>query len=430
MIVWDRRIVMHHRPDTTSPDGEIQDNAGLPKHGAPFVDTMRKLQEELQTKTQRSWSLNLEDKANLKMTATLLRWQRHQSQPHPAGTHPCLSARCCCPLLPHRCTAAPPLLPADATHSCLCRLLSSPPSAACSPTPSTIPDISRCSRCNPLSQPPSHNRRPCRLQPSTATPPAHSHQSPTPTIAAITKVLTNHSHYPSSTLAATSRSHSCLCRNCLCHHSSSPFFPAAASLLPLLLHPLRPLLSTVPSFPRISTTATSNCQIQRYPTNPFPTVAAITGHNRCPSLISSSASSVAIVAGPHCCHLSPVAAATHRCASSLAVAALAATTVSDRALAGQDTGYTCMRVEFPRWEDGNSIGWISCAEIFFRFHRITEESKVEITTIQLEGDYKHTHGEPSWEQFKSELLVRFRPSEYENMDGQLAKIRQTSTVLE
>ncbi|RZS20627.1 hypothetical protein BHM03_00053160, partial [Ensete ventricosum] len=66
--------------------------------------------------------------------------------------------------------------------------------------------------------------------------------------------------------------------------------------------------------------------------NPFPTAAAITGHNRCPSLISSSTSSVAIAASPHCCHLSPVVAATHRCASSLAVAALAATTVSNHAL--------------------------------------------------------------------------------------------------
>ena len=27
------------------------------------------------------------------------------------------------------------------------------------------------------------------------------------------------------------------------------------------------------------------------------------------------------------------------------------------------------------------------------------------------------------EQFKKELLIRFRPSEYENVDGQLVKIR-------
>ncbi|RWW83879.1 hypothetical protein BHE74_00007597 [Ensete ventricosum] len=33
-------------------------------------------------------------------------------------------------------------------------------------------------------------------------------------------------------------------------------------------------------------------------------------------------------------------------------------------------------------------------------------------------------------QFKSSLLIRFGPSEYENIDGQLAKIRQTSTIQE
>ncbi|RRT32240.1 hypothetical protein B296_00055096 [Ensete ventricosum] len=101
---------------------------------------------------------------------------------------------------------------------------------------------------------------------------------------------------------------------------------------------------------------------------------------------------------------------------------------------GQDIGYTRMRVEFPRWEDGNLIGWISHAERFFHFHRTPEESKMEIASIQLKGDaiqwydwYEHTHEEPSWEQFKSGLLIHFGPSEHENIDGQLAKIRQTST---
>ncbi|RZR83608.1 hypothetical protein BHM03_00010265 [Ensete ventricosum] len=37
MIAWDRRIVKHHCPDTTTPDGEIQDNAGLSDHNAPII---------------------------------------------------------------------------------------------------------------------------------------------------------------------------------------------------------------------------------------------------------------------------------------------------------------------------------------------------------------------------------------------------------
>ncbi|RWW01851.1 hypothetical protein BHE74_00019036 [Ensete ventricosum] len=90
---------------------------------------------------------------------------------------------------------------------------------------------------------------------------------------------------------------------------------------------------------------------------------------------------------------------------------------------GQDTGYTHMRVEFPRWEDGDPIDWISRAEFFFHFHRTPKESKVDIASMQIKGDaiqwynwYEHTHRAPSWERFKSELLIRFGPLEYEIMN--------------
>ncbi|RWW33456.1 hypothetical protein GW17_00001842 [Ensete ventricosum] len=43
---------------------------------------------------------------------------------------------------------------------------------------------------------------------------------------------------------------------------------------------------------------------------------------------------------------------------------------------GQDIGYP--RVQFPRWEDGDPISWISRAEI--HFHRTSEESMVEIAS--------------------------------------------------
>ncbi|RWW36433.1 hypothetical protein BHE74_00058547 [Ensete ventricosum] len=66
MIAWDHRIVMHHRPDTTTHDGEIHDNAEPSDHSAPTVDTTRKLQGELHIKTQSSWRLSLEHKADLK----------------------------------------------------------------------------------------------------------------------------------------------------------------------------------------------------------------------------------------------------------------------------------------------------------------------------------------------------------------------------
>ncbi|RWW39834.1 hypothetical protein BHE74_00054804 [Ensete ventricosum] len=96
-----------------------------------------------------------------------------------------------------------------------------------------------------------------------------------------------------------------------------------------------------------------------------------------------------------------------------------------------------MRVDFPRWEEGDLIGWISHAERYFRLHRTTNASVVEIAAIHLEGDaiqwfdwFEHIHGGLSWQQFKEGLFNHFRPIDYENIDGQLAKIQQTTTIQE
>ena len=68
-----------------------------------------------------------------------------------------------------------------------------------------------------------------------------------------------------------------------------------------------------------------------------------------------------------------------------------------------DPNYSRMRVDFPRWEKGDPIGWISRAERYFRYHKTADESMVEITAIHLEGDaiqwfdwFEHTYGVLSW----------------------------------
>ena len=45
-----------------------------------------------------------------------------------------------------------------------------------------------------------------------------------------------------------------------------------------------------------------------------------------------------------------------------------------------------MKVEFPRWEDGDPTYCISKAENFFCFHKTQEDSKVEMASIQLDVD--------------------------------------------
>ncbi|RWV86675.1 hypothetical protein GW17_00051404 [Ensete ventricosum] len=82
-----------------------------------------------------------------------------------------------------------------------------------------------------------------------------------------------------------------------------------------------------------------------------------------------------------------------------------------------DLNNLCMKVNFPRWEEGNPIGWISCTERYFRFYRTANNTRVEIAAIHLEGDaiqwfnwFKHTHRGLSWQRFKEGLLNRFGPT--------------------
>ncbi|RWW04872.1 hypothetical protein GW17_00031877 [Ensete ventricosum] len=63
-----------------------------------------------------------------------------------------------------------------------------------------------------------------------------------------------------------------------------------------------------------------------------------------------------------------------------------------------DINNACMKVDFPRWAEGDPIGWISCAECYFRFYRTIDATRVEIAAIHLEGDaiqwfnwFEHTH---------------------------------------
>ncbi|RZS18221.1 hypothetical protein BHM03_00050454 [Ensete ventricosum] len=94
-----------------------------------------------------------------------------------------------------------------------------------------------------------------------------------------------------------------------------------------------------------------------------------------------------------------------------------------------------MKVDFPRWEEGDLIRWILHAERYFRFYRIADATQVEIAVIYLEGDaiqwfnwFKHTYGGLFWQRFKERLLGHFGPTDFNNIDGQMAKIRQTSTI--
>ncbi|RWV83015.1 hypothetical protein GW17_00055434 [Ensete ventricosum] len=67
-----------------------------------------------------------------------------------------------------------------------------------------------------------------------------------------------------------------------------------------------------------------------------------------------------------------------------------------------NSSYPQMRMDFPRWEDGDPTGWFSCTKRYFHYHRIPEASMVDIATIHLKRDviqwynwFEYTQGVPT-----------------------------------
>ncbi|RWW56534.1 hypothetical protein BHE74_00036742 [Ensete ventricosum] len=66
-----------------------------------------------------------------------------------------------------------------------------------------------------------------------------------------------------------------------------------------------------------------------------------------------------------------------------------------------------MKVDFPRWEEGDPIGWIACVERYFRFYRTVDATRVEITAITsretlFSGLVEDEDSKPSDENLKPE----------------------------
>ncbi|RRT64599.1 hypothetical protein B296_00017826 [Ensete ventricosum] len=48
-----------------------------------------------------------------------------------------------------------------------------------------------------------------------------------------------------------------------------------------------------------------------------------------------------------------------------------------------DSSCLCPRLDFPRWEDRDPTGWISCLERYFLYHKTQEASMIDIATIHV-----------------------------------------------
>ncbi|KAK8957823.1 hypothetical protein KSP39_PZI000635 [Platanthera zijinensis] len=95
------------------------------------------------------------------------------------------------------------------------------------------------------------------------------------------------------------------------------------------------------------------------------------------------------------------------------------------------------RMEFPKYKNGDPLEWIDRAEMFFEYQELPRHQWVHIASFHLEGEtyqwlswWRKQRPYPTWEEFCDGLIARFGPTEYEDFDMMLHKLKQTGTVNE
>jgi hypothetical protein len=96
------------------------------------------------------------------------------------------------------------------------------------------------------------------------------------------------------------------------------------------------------------------------------------------------------------------------------------------------------KLNFPKFDGSEDpTSWVCRAEQFFEFQGTAEEDKVGLAAYHLEGEaqlwyqlFKESEEQVSWETLRSELHVRYGPTQFDDFFGDLTKLRQTGTVRE
>ncbi|KAF8407600.1 hypothetical protein HHK36_006734 [Tetracentron sinense] len=95
------------------------------------------------------------------------------------------------------------------------------------------------------------------------------------------------------------------------------------------------------------------------------------------------------------------------------------------------------RIDFPKFAGSDPTELVHRVEQFFKFQNTPEEDKTLLESFHLEGEanqwfqwYERIHPAMTWVTFVRALFVRFGPSDYEDFDEALSKLRQTGTIRE
>jgi hypothetical protein len=100
-----------------------------------------------------------------------------------------------------------------------------------------------------------------------------------------------------------------------------------------------------------------------------------------------------------------------------------------------------MKMEFPKFRGEDPIIWLDRSTQFFEFQATSEEQKVTLAAFYLEGEanqwwqwvkkiYQAENKLITWAILEKELLARFGPTEYEDYDEALSRVKQKGSLRE
>ncbi|KAH9763048.1 hypothetical protein KPL70_001041 [Citrus sinensis] len=107
---------------------------------------------------------------------------------------------------------------------------------------------------------------------------------------------------------------------------------------------------------------------------------------------------------------------------------------------GRQIFYSKMaRLEFPKYSGEDPTEWLSRVAQFFEFQGIADNQKVTLASFHLEGEanqwwqwmrrtYQEEGRSVTWEFFEEELWARFGPTECEDFDEALSRVRQVGSL--
>ncbi|PNX97560.1 retrotransposon-related protein, partial [Trifolium pratense] len=93
------------------------------------------------------------------------------------------------------------------------------------------------------------------------------------------------------------------------------------------------------------------------------------------------------------------------------------------------------KVELPSFNGDDPVAWITRAETYFEVQRISEEVRIQLTKLSMDGPTIHWFNlwrdsteELSWENLKEAMMARFGGDRLENPFEELKELKQSGTV--